>query len=45
VARSPCHQVEKIIDEKQETDGGSGVAYLMRALEVFPELWQVRTDL
>jgi tryptophan 2,3-dioxygenase len=39
--------VERIIGHKQGTGGSSGVAYLKRALEVrlFPELWQVRTDL
>ena len=39
--------VERIIGHKRGTGGSSGVAYLKRALEIrlFPELWQVRTDL
>jgi tryptophan 2,3-dioxygenase len=39
--------VERIIGFKRGTGGTSGVAYLRRMLEVvlFPELWQVRTDL
>jgi tryptophan 2,3-dioxygenase len=39
--------VERVIGFKRGTGGTSGVAYLRRMLEVvlFPELWQVRTDL
>lgn len=39
--------VERIIGFKRGTGGTSGVAYLRRMLDVvlFPELWQVRTDL
>jgi tryptophan 2,3-dioxygenase len=39
--------VERIIGFKRGTGGTSGVAYLRRMLEVvlFPELWQVRTQL
>jgi tryptophan 2,3-dioxygenase len=39
--------VERIIGHKQGTGGSSGIAYLKRALDIclFPELWQVRTDL
>ena len=39
--------VERIIGNKQGTGGTTGVAYLRRMLDVtlFPELWQVRTDL
>jgi tryptophan 2,3-dioxygenase len=39
--------VSRIIGGKTGTGGTSGVAYLRRVLdtELFPELWQVRTDL
>jgi tryptophan 2,3-dioxygenase len=39
--------VERIIGHKRGTGGSSGVTYLKRALDIwlFPELWQVRTDL
>jgi tryptophan 2,3-dioxygenase len=39
--------VERIIGHKQGTGGTAGVPYLKRALDIvlFPELWQVRTDL
>ncbi|MGI9419863.1 MAG: tryptophan 2,3-dioxygenase [Geminicoccaceae bacterium] len=39
--------VERIIGMKRGTGGTEGVAYLRRMLEVelFPELWQVRTEL
>ncbi|WP_431299713.1 tryptophan 2,3-dioxygenase [Tabrizicola sp. BL-A-41-H6] len=39
--------VERVIGFKRGTGGTSGVAYLRRMLEVqlFPELWQVRTTL
>ena len=39
--------VERVIGFKRGTGGTSGVAYLKRMLEVvlFPELWQVRTEL
>ena len=39
--------VERIIGFKRGTGGTSGVSYLRRMLEVelFPELWHVRTDL
>ena len=39
--------VERIIGFKPGTGGTSGVAYLRKMLDVvlFPELWQVRTDL
>ena len=39
--------VERVIGFKRGTGGTSGVAYLRRMLEVvlFPELWQVRTEL
>jgi tryptophan 2,3-dioxygenase len=39
--------VERIIGFKQGTGGTSGVAYLRKMLEIvlFPELWQVRTQL
>ncbi|WP_299431839.1 tryptophan 2,3-dioxygenase [uncultured Meiothermus sp.] len=39
--------VERIIGYKQGTGGTAGVPYLKRALDIvlFPELWQVRTDL
>ena len=39
--------VERIIGLKRGTGGTSGVAYLRRMLEVelFPELWRVRTEL
>jgi tryptophan 2,3-dioxygenase len=39
--------VERIIGIKRGTGGTSGVGYLRRMLEVtlFPELWQVRTEL
>jgi tryptophan 2,3-dioxygenase len=39
--------VERIIGAKQGTGGSTGVGYLRRMLDVtlFPELWQVRTDL
>jgi tryptophan 2,3-dioxygenase len=39
--------VERIIGHKPGTGGSSGGAYLKRALDIclFPELWQVRTDL
>jgi tryptophan 2,3-dioxygenase len=39
--------VERIIGFKQGSGGTAGVPYLRRALEVvlFPELWQVRTEL
>ena len=39
--------VERVIGFKRGTGGTSGVAYLRRMLEVvlFPELWQVRTQL
>jgi tryptophan 2,3-dioxygenase len=39
--------VERIIGQKTGTGGSSGVSYLRRALDVvlFPELWQVRTEL
>ncbi len=39
--------VERVIGFKRGTGGTSGVAYLKRMLEVelFPELWRVRTAL
>lgn len=39
--------VERIIGYKQGTGGTAGVPYLKRALDIvlFPELWQVRTEL
>jgi len=39
--------VERIIGLKAGTGGTSGVSYLRRMLDVvlFPELWQVRTEL
>jgi tryptophan 2,3-dioxygenase len=39
--------VERVIGFKRGTGGTSGVAYLRRMLEVvlFPELWDVRTEL
>jgi len=39
--------VERVIGFKCGTGGTSGVAYLRRMLEVvlFPELWDVRTEL
>jgi tryptophan 2,3-dioxygenase len=39
--------VERIIGRKRGTGGTSGVSYLRRMLEVelFPELWKVRTEL
>lgn len=39
--------VERVIGFKRGTGGTSGVSYLKRMLEVvlFPELWQVRTEL
>jgi tryptophan 2,3-dioxygenase len=39
--------VERVIGFKRGTGGTSGVSYLRRMLDVvlFPELWQVRTDL
>lgn len=39
--------VERVIGLKRGTGGTSGVAYLRRMLDVvlFPELWQVRTEL
>jgi len=39
--------VERIIGHKRGTGGTSGVGYLKRALDyvLFPELWQVRTEL
>lgn len=39
--------VERVIGLKRGTGGTGGVSYLRRMLEVelFPELWQVRTDL
>jgi tryptophan 2,3-dioxygenase len=39
--------VERLIGYKTGSGGTAGVAYLRRALEVvlFPELWQVRTEL
>jgi tryptophan 2,3-dioxygenase len=39
--------VERIIGFKQGSGGTAGVPYLRRALEIvlFPELWQVRTEL
>jgi tryptophan 2,3-dioxygenase len=39
--------VERVIGFKRGAGGTSGVAYLKRMLEVvlFPELWQVRTEL
>ncbi|MCI5046046.1 MAG: tryptophan 2,3-dioxygenase [Aquisalinus sp.] len=39
--------VERVIGFKQGTGGTSGVGYLKKMLEtvLFPELWQVRTDL
>lgn len=39
--------VERIIGSKRGTGGTSGVAYLRRMLDIvlFPELWQVRTEL
>ncbi|HYG90281.1 MAG TPA: tryptophan 2,3-dioxygenase [Azospirillum sp.] len=39
--------VERIIGHKQGTGGTAGVTYLRKMLEVrlFPELWDVRTDL
>ena len=39
--------VERVIGFKRGTGGTSGVSYLRRMLEVvlFPELWQVRTEL
>ena len=39
--------VERVIGFKRGTGGTSGVGYLRRMLEVvlFPELWQVRTEL
>ena len=39
--------VERIIGFKRGTGGTSGTAYLRRMLdvEIFPELWHLRTDL
>lgn len=39
--------VERIIGDKRGTGGTSGVAYLKQALDIqlFPELWRVRTAL
>jgi tryptophan 2,3-dioxygenase len=39
--------VERVIGFKRGTGGTAGISYLRRMLEVvlFPELWQVRTDL
>ena len=39
--------VERIIGFKRGTGGTSGAAYLRRMLdvEIFPELWHLRTDL
>jgi tryptophan 2,3-dioxygenase len=39
--------VERLIGYKVGSGGTAGVAYLRRALDVvlFPELWQVRTEL
>ena len=39
--------VERVIGLKRGTGGSAGVAYLRRMLEIelFPELWKVRTDL
>ena len=39
--------VERVIGFKRGTGGTSGVAYLKRMLEtvLFPELWDLRTDL
>jgi len=39
--------VERVIGFKRGTGGTSGVSYLKRMLEVelFPELWRVRTTL
>ena len=39
--------VERLIGHKTGSGGTTGVGYLRRALEVvlFPELWQVRTEL
>ena len=39
--------VERIIDLKRGTGGTAGVSYLRKMLEVvlFPELWNVRTEL
>jgi tryptophan 2,3-dioxygenase len=39
--------VERIIGFKRGTGGTSGISYLRSMLEVvlFPELWQLRTDL
>ena len=39
--------VERIIGYKTGTGGTAGVAYLRKMLDVqlFPELWRVRTDL
>jgi tryptophan 2,3-dioxygenase len=39
--------VERIIGLKRGTGGTSGVSYLRKMLEVelFPELWKVRTEL
>jgi tryptophan 2,3-dioxygenase len=39
--------IERVIGLKRGTGGTSGVAYLRRMLDVvlFPELWEVRTDL
>jgi tryptophan 2,3-dioxygenase len=39
--------VERIIGFKRGTGGSSGVSYLRKMLDVvlFPELWQVRTQL
>ena len=39
--------VERIIGFKPGTGGTAGVSYLRKMLDVvlFPELWQVRTDL
>jgi tryptophan 2,3-dioxygenase len=39
--------VERVIGYKQGSGGTAGVPYLKRALDIvlFPELWQVRTEL
>jgi tryptophan 2,3-dioxygenase len=39
--------VERVIGFKRGTGGTGGVSYLKRMLEVelFPELWRVRTEL
>jgi len=47
LALQPVTTVERIIGLKRGTGGTSGVSYLRKMLEVelFPELWKVRTEL